>query len=493
MKAYHLGILCCAALAGCSNSVSKNQEANHLSQLPEQKVAVHMQESMEPRQAVLPPSGDTKRRSTLRSEDRSVGQGRSVPLGELLANALTYNSEIAKAAKSVDRASAQRMNAYLGYLPQVSLSYTADHLNEKILDSDNVVYQLGEAAYPVVTAGVTIEQPLFDLARLYGISSASASRKKAEMDYISALAKVSGNVFETYLSALQSKGRIKALKKRSRLLASQVSGEDTLQRTGLGDVARLAALRSSNSDLAAEEALETASYADALAALSRLTGTLVHDVEPVPVPKRLLGVERTFDVNEAVADSLSRNPELIAAALALTSANARARQAWAQDFVPVIKGYYTYEDEDRSASRFGGGSHTQDSRFGIQLSVPIFNVGGAGYGNMAASIDAQASAIDYDAASRQLEIEIRSTYRRMSDLTAALADLDAAAAQARSAHQAEQAKLRTGETTELAVAAREFDLSKATEKTEFYRAEYLKHWGRLQVLLGRDLFNMAET
>ena len=52
-------------------------------------------------------------------------------LEELLKSTLERNSKIATAANNIDRASAERMNAILGYLPQVSAVYTYEQLDER--------------------------------------------------------------------------------------------------------------------------------------------------------------------------------------------------------------------------------------------------------------------------------------------------------------------------------------------------------------------------
>lgn len=480
-------LLLSAGLAACNSMSIEMASEERLEKIRETGVSASLQESIERKSQAALNADPVLRKIRNNNEEKVTSAAQTATLGELLANTLNRNSRIAAAAKNLDRASAERMNAVLGYAPQVSASYTFERLNEKVISSDNAVYQLGEATYPVLTAGLTLEQPLFDLSRIYAIDYANTQGQKAEIDYLAAIAEASHEVFETYLTATQSKARMASLQVRQAYLERQISGERSLQVNGLGDEVSIASLRGNRADVAAEEALEAATYAEALSTLSRLSGMTIRDVKPIVFPRGLLGMETTVDIDQAVEEALRRNPMMLSSALQVTSARKRRQQALAKDFAPVVNGYFTYENEDRAASRFGGGSHTRDATIGVKVSVPIFNAGGNGYASATTAQEAHAAAIDHYGLARQLETELRSTHQRMIELTRSIQRMDTVVSESRKAFQTERNRLETGESVDLAVATRELSLDKALEKRSFYQAEYLKAWGRLQYLMGKNL------
>lgn len=482
-------LLFSALLGACNSMTIEFESEKHLEKIREAGVSASLQDSIEKRKESALNADYALRKIRDANDEKVTSTLEAATLNELLSNALKRNTKIAAAAKNIDRASAERMNAVLGYAPQVSATYTFERLNEKVISSDNAVYELGEATYPVLTAGLTFEQPLFDLSRMYNIAYANNLAEKAEIDYLAAIAETSHDVFETYLTATQSKSRIKSLKLRQAYLNRQITGEYSLQINGLGDEVSLASLRSSQADIGAEEALEQATYEDALSTLSRLTGMTIRDVKPYKFPRSLLGIEQTINIDETVEEALRRNPLMLSSALDVTSARRRRQQALAKDFAPVVSGYFTYEDEDRAASRFGGGSHTRDATIGVKLTVPIFNPAGTGYSSATTAMDAHAAAIEHYSLARQLDTELRSTHHRLQELTRSIHSMDVVVGQSRKAYQTEKNKFATGQSVDLAVATRELALNKGVEKRAFYYAEYLKAWGRLEYLSGKNLLN----
>jgi len=478
----------CLALAACSSTAIHKQSALRIEQLQTKQAVAELQVDADKELAAAVKGDKSLQRIQKDALSNALTPPRTVTLSDLMTAAMQHSSAIAAAAQGIDRSTVDHVNAVFGLLPQLSASYQADRLNEKVISTDNIVFEQGRANYPYLTTGVTLQQPLFDLSRLYGFQSAQNAKSKAEADYLAAIVDVSHQVFENYLTAVQSETRKRSLKEQGAFINRQVVGENSLQESGLGDEARLASMRSNHADLAADEALEAANYVEALSNLTHLTGLKIARVAPLTFPQKMLGIERSVDLEKAITDSLRESPTMISSRLKIAIAQKRKRQAWAEDYAPVLNGYVTFSDEDRDASRFGGGSHTQDVTFGVKLTVPLFNPRGAGYSGLAADMDVGAATIDYYSTSRQLEAKLRATYGRMGELTAALTALEAAVTQATSAYEAERAKLKNGQTVDLAVASRQLNLSKAIEKRAFYRMEYLRSWGELQFLMGKSLF-----
>jgi outer membrane protein TolC len=301
---------------------------------------------------------------------------------------------------------------------------------------------------------------------------------------------VTYEVIDNYIIAGQALNRVQALRERQALYDRQVTGRTGLEQAGLDDDIESASLRSERSLIGADMALESARYAEAVANLSLLTGTVVNDVKTVRFPKGVAGTERRIAVADAVRQGQENNPAIMSAALSVVGADLDRMRAKASEYMPVIDAYATLEREDRADSRFGGGSLTQDTAIGLSLTVPIFNADGRGYPSREKASELRASTMGYYARRRSVESEIRSTHARMGDLNRAVEQSAAAAKDARKALEGERNLLTSGQSVDLAVAARELRLNKAQEQVAYFQAEYLRAWARLHYLMGAEMTNI---
>ena len=138
----------------------------------------------------------------------------SLQLQALLASTLERNTRIGAAAQQINRADAERLNAIFGYLPQINVTYGHDQLMQEVVATDNAVFELGEAKYPVTTIQARIDQPIIDLSRIFGIQHASNARSLAEVEYIRVVRDVVYEVFDAYLVASQARTRAASLRQR---------------------------------------------------------------------------------------------------------------------------------------------------------------------------------------------------------------------------------------------------------------------------------------
>lgn len=415
----------------------------------------------------------------------------AVEIGPLLVAALERNTTIGAAAQDISRADAERLNAILGYLPQVTFEADFSQVAQTVVESDNAVFLEGEAEFPVINYNLLINQPLIDLSRIFGIQIASNARSLAEVNYVAAVRDVSFEVFDSYVVALQADRQAAFLERRGNLINSQIAGRTTLQDLGLSDSIESGSLRGERASIAAQEANELARSVDALGRLSSLTGTAVTDVAPSVLPSDVAGAESRISVEEAVTEGLENNPTIAAAALRAVDGELTRRQALAADFAPVLSAFAALEFEDREASRFGGGSVTEDTTVGVSLRVPIFNASGSGYAFRPAGEVGRSLVLEYHSARRQLEAEIAATHARMVQLNSAVVSSRQATSAARQVLAAERELVLAGESLELGVIGRQLRLSLAESQQDFYELEYLRAWARLQYLMGVDLAQLA--
>lgn len=408
----------------------------------------------------------------------------AVDLSTLLTATLQRNPDIGRAAQEINRADARRLNAIFGYLPQVSASYTQTQLDQNVVDSDNDVFELGRAKYPVTNIGVSLTQPIFDMSRIYGIQLASTVRSNAEVSYIAAVQAALYSTFDAYLQASQSKSALDALRQRGQLVSRQLNSETGLADSGLTDEQTARSLAAELARISGDASIEESRYADALSKLSFMTGTAISGVKPGTMPRGIAGTERKVTAEEAIAAAEKNNPALVSVAIAVVERDITRKQAIAADFMPVLNAFATLEKEDRAASRFGGGSVTQDTSVGVKLTLPILNASGRGYATLETNVDLREALVTYHARRRQVATDINATLERMKNISAAIGSLSSAANSANDNADAESAKLETGDSTEVQLVARELLANQLSEQVQFQQMEYLRAWARLQFLTG---------
>ena len=236
-----------------------------------------------------------------RLDKDSVANPQTVPLNRLLAATMENNAEIASAAQDINQADARRLAAIFGYLPQVSATFSNTTVQTQVLQSDNAVFKLGSATYPVVNTAVELRQPLLDMGRIYGIQLASTLRTKAEVAYVAAVQKAVYDTFDTYLAAASSRLRMDEQGRRARLLGQQASGEGALEESGLNNESAMRSLLAEKARTEADLSVETARYAEALGRLAYHTGLPVAGVQPADVPGTVMGTERKTTLAAALA------------------------------------------------------------------------------------------------------------------------------------------------------------------------------------------------
>ncbi|MCL4069184.1 TolC family protein [Pseudomonas sp. GX19020] len=415
--------------------------------------------------------------------DATMNAG-AVPLNTLLEAALEHNSDLGRAAQDINRADAQRMRAIFGYLPQLSLNYTSSTVDTTVVSSDNQVFELGTANYPVTTMYVEMRQPLIDMSRIYGIKLGSTARTAAEVRYIATAQKVLFETFDAYLVASQSKAKITELKARAESLRRQSSAESVLTDAGLANDTSRRAILTEQARAESDLAIETTRYAEALSRLSWLTGTAISDVQKVDVPGSIMGSERNVTAEAAKEAARKNNPELLSIAIGVVQADLARKQAIAADFGPVVDLFMTMETETREGSRFGGGSETEETTTGVRVTLPIFNARGDGLRTLDANVDLRAAIVDFHASRRQVDTETVMVLERMKQLSASIGRLSQAASNANANAKTERDRVATGESNELILAARERQSSEMKMELEVQRIEYLRAWVKLQHLTG---------
>lgn len=473
------------AIGGCGEGMVSKATDERLADLAQNGLDDETRANIEERfQASL-----DRNEQTVALADRYAGQSAAAgafDLDELLRATLEADPTIGRAAQAINRADAARLNAIFSYLPQVSLSYEMQQISQEVISTDNAVFQLGKAQYPVTTYGLELRQPIVDLSRIFGIRIANTARTAAEVRYVAAVKEATYEVFDLYLEAAQSKARIQEMTRRQGLLRRQESAMRRLESIGAGDRS-YRSVQLEGAKLGGDIAQERARFQRILGQLSYRSGRAVSDIPTNSIPRDVFGAERRLSVVEAVARAKRNNPDILASIIGVAEQDLRKRQALSADFAPVLDAFVRFENEKREASRFGGGSQTQDTVVGVRLTVPLFNAEGQGYRNLISRIDFRDAALEYFATSRRITAEISSTHGRLTELSAAMSRARQAVGVANRGTGDEQALVEAGISPEFLVAGRQVRSSIAREQLSFYELEYLRTWARFAYLTGENL------
>ena len=410
-----------------------------------------------------------------------------VSLRSSLNSALNNNIEIERAATQVSATDAAHLNSVLGYFPQVNASGNYNRNNQKVLSSDNTVFALGEANYNSYDATIEVNQPLFDLGRIYAIKIASAARSSAEVGYIATVQEVMFKTFDAYITAAQSKSKIRSLGQRRAVLRRQIRAQADRTESGLAQISSRQAQQIDFDNLGLELVVEEQNFSRQLSELALLTGERISNISIGALPRRIFGTERRVSVDQAIQNAERQNPRLLRSIIAVAENDLKRRQAISADFAPVLSAFARGIYEDRDNSRFGGGSKTKDIIVGVRLNIPIFNPQGLGYQSLTAKINFRDAELQYQNERRQIRTGIIGTLDRMKSLSKGIKRSRSALRNARSLIATEQSRVGAGiSQTFLVDAIRSRELI-ARERMRYYELEYLRAWGRLEYLSGLNL------
>lgn len=405
-------------------------------------------------------------------------------LQALLQIALNRNADIGRAAQGINSADAQRLNAIFGYLPQLTLGYNQTTMDQSVVESDNAVFQEGTASYPVTTMTMQLRQPILDLERLFNIRAATAYRTRAEVEYLAVVQETIYRTIVAYIDIVQLQDRLRYLRRRIGLINEQIITEVNRTESGLSDDRTTRSLNAEKLRLTADIALAQSDYARGLSMLASITGASVMGVRTIGLPASVRGTERRLSAEAALATAVENNPDLIQLAVGVVEDDLRRKQAIAADFSPVIEAIIAMENEDRTASRFGGGSVTEDMSIGIQLTVPLFNRGGSGYQTLTSNVNLRNAIIDYHVVRRQLDTDITAALAELSQIASALRSIDEAIAEVDRNIDTEVALVQSGEAAPIQVALHRASKIRFEGEKSHAQMQYLKAWVRLRFLMG---------
>lgn len=363
----------------------------------------------------------------------SVGMGpaRAETLLEVYEAALRNDPQL-KAAEANQLLGERRYTtAILRYFPRAYAQIDGFRTRQRIINSENTIFDLGTARYNSLDALVSVTQPIIDFERIAFIRRESAAEQRAIAEFAAARQQLVIRVVRRYLEALAARKRMALLK------AAQDSAREELRRAKVSVDDKLITQADYKTiearyQLARGELLGArTAYHNALEAIGEITGVTPRSVTtarsriaPRPPEPR--------DPEQWVEMAYQGNPELQVQNFKVLEAE-RARDEMIARHLPRLELIGSYDYLDREGSQFGGGSKGDDAVVMLRLRIPLFNADGEGYGFRTAAAQREIEVHNFDRDRRLVAREVRNFYRLTATAGSRISALRQAADASRSA------------------------------------------------------------
>jgi len=262
-----------------------------------------------------------------------------------------------------------------------NLSFDADYVetDQNIRSSDNAVFATGSTDFPTGSYGLTLSQPIFQLADWKRLKQSHAEVALAFAEYTAEEQDLVLRVAERYLGVLAAGDDLRFTEAERVAVEEQRELAQTRRASGLAPVTDEYDANARHALVLADAAEAANRLDDAIQALLESTGMLIDTVTPMGAEIPLESPD-PLDVEQWIDLALVQNAELLAREQALEVARHEIDKQTASRY-PTLNFLTRFDERDTEGSLFGGGSDVGTTEFAIQLKVPLFG-GGATRSNV---------------------------------------------------------------------------------------------------------------
>ncbi|MEL7454031.1 MAG: TolC family protein [Pseudomonadota bacterium] len=412
---------------------------------------------------------------------------RPVGFQQAISAAIQNDVNVAIAAERVNEADAAKLNSVFGLLPRLSASGNYSRNYQRVLETDNAVFQAGEARFNTINASAEIRQPIFDLSRLFAVDAASIAKSGAVQSYLAASQLSAFTSSTAYLQALEAQTKIEFVKKRTALLDRQMRAERRLVAAGLSAPAGEDLVGLEKGALNVQRLEYEQDLANARSELSRVIGQSVDRVAPVKLPRKLLNSAGKKPWTQYATAAYRANPELLRLRIATLKSRRDYQQKLLKDALPTAEAFGRADYDDRDGSRFGGGSVTRDYVIGVEVKIPIFNATGEGYQSLESESKLRQNVLIEASQRRAIDSEMRAILQRLNTLRSNIRQADGAVSAARRLVKSANRGSQFGVSSDVLIMRQKLQLLQAEGWAAQARQEFLQSWVRLAYLTGEKV------
>lgn len=302
-----------------------------------------------------------------------------------------------------------------GLLPQFHANASGMQTQQRVMSSENQVYEQGSATYPTESVGLTLTVPLLRLAAWKKLDQARASIRQSAFTLEAAELDLMTRAITAYVTVLAARdamglaiaerdaiaGQLKLVK--AKRLAGQVANHVVSEVVGRYEMRQ-------SEILAAENELR-----DRMLALSEIVGPLNLRPEQLPVLRNdaLLPRPDPGNVQDWVDQALAQNSQLKARRSAADVAQAEiARQR--AGYAPTLDLVVSQTRRNAGGSLYGGGSDVASRDTMINFVYPIYE-GGVTNAQVGQAVHRHSAALlDVDRITRQVDRQARTLFSSLN-------------------------------------------------------------------------------
>lgn len=396
--------------------------------------------------------------------------------------AVQNDAQLQAAAAARDAAKELKPQALSFVLPNVQASAETAK-NTLRTDSMGAFPPSGRAQFNSHYWQVQAVQPLFNWQLIAGLGQADALVRQAENQYSFAEQELMLRTADRYFGVLSANDSLQFAQAEKAAIGRQLDQAKQRFEVGLIAITDIHEAQARYDLTVAQEIEARNQLTNALEALREVTGTGYEALTPL-ADTLPLQPPAIADVETWVKQALNLNPLVAAAGEAVTAARKEIERQRAK-YYPTLDATATYLNSSANASRFGAGSDAEDTIYGLQMKLPLFE------GGRTSSLVRQAQQ-QYREAQQRLEQQRRSTSRGTRDaflgVEAAISRVKAlsqALVSNQSALEATELGYRVGTRTSVDVLDAERELYRAKRNLATARYDYVLNVLRLEQASGQ--------
>ncbi|MFZ5492839.1 MAG: TolC family outer membrane protein [Pseudomonadota bacterium] len=396
--------------------------------------------------------------------------------------AVQNDAQLAAAAAARDAARELKPQAFSFVLPNIQAS--AD-TSKSILrtQSTSFVTPSGRQEFNSNFVQLELVQPLFNWQLIAGLGQADALVRQADNQYAFAEAELMLRTADRYFGVLAAIDTLAFAEAEKAAIGRQLDQARQRFEVGLIAITDIHEAQARYDLTVAQEIDARRQVANAMEALREVTGTGYENLVPLAADLPLQPPAGD-DAETWVAHAADNNPLVAASREAVQAAKKEIERQRAGHF-PTLDARVTYLDASANASRFGAGLDNEDTIYGLQLKLPIFE------GGRTNSLVRQAQK-QFLEAQQRLEQQSRSTARETRDaylgVNLSISRVNAlrqALVSNQSALEATELGYRVGTRTSVDVLDAERELFRAKRDLATARYEYVLNVLRLEMASGQ--------
>lgn len=355
-----------------------------------------------------PATADPEKMPAYDGTDPPAG-GAPLSLEQVYDMALNNDPTLRAAYSELQAVGQGTLAARAGLLPTVSVEGTYTGVQEDVVQTDNVVYQKGSASWPEYAYTLSLTQPIFDWSLWQKWREAQASERKELATYAFAQQDLMLRVATAYLSILAANDQITLSGAERDTTRKQL--EVVKARYGAGQVTNVD-LSEVQARLDVQDAnylLAENSLSDRRQALLEIIGRADVSLQPM-TQAPVLAAPEPSDAHAWLDQALQQNWSIRAAAAAVEVARKEVGVQRAGHY-PTLNLKASTGTNQTGDSLFGGGSTVDDTRYMLDLKLPLYQGGYVSAMSSAAAHRLTASEMQLSLARRKVQRQVLSSYQ----------------------------------------------------------------------------------